>query len=277
MVARLRLYMKQQNEILHFSHANGFPSLSYKVMLKALEENYDVRWVEQLAHHPDFPVTDNWPHLVEELIHYFEENYDRPVIAVGHSLGGVLSFMLAKLRPDLVKQVILLDAPVLDKYGSVVVRIAKKLGLVDRITPAGRTQGRQEQWESFEHAIEYFKGKSLFKYVDERCLHDYVKHGTKPVENGIKLTFSANTEVKIYRTLPHNLHVNSKKLSVPAAMIYGHDSNVVVPLQLKFMKDKLGMYIDNLSGTHLFPLEQPESTAQKIHQTIEHLSKWKKK
>lgn len=266
-----------QKDILHFSHANGFPSLSYRVLLDALSEHYDVRWVDQMAHHPDFPVTDNWPHLVDELIHYFETSYDRPVIAVGHSLGGVLSFMVAKARPDLIKQVILLDAPVLDRLGSTVIRLAKTLGLVDRITPAGRTEGRQEVWESQAHAIEYFKGKSLFKYVDERCLKDYVTHGTKPCKQGVCLTFSANTEVKIYRTLPHNLHKKFKPLTVPSAMIYGTGSNVVMPMQLRYMKNKVGMYIDRLNGSHLFPLEHPEKSAEKIHQTIEHLSKWKKK
>ena len=266
-----------QKDILHFSHANGFPSQSYSVMLDELSKHYDVRWVEQMAHHPDFPVTDNWPHLVDELIHYFETRYDKPVIAVGHSLGGVLSFMVAKARPDLVKQVILLDAPVLDRVGSVVIRLAKTLGLVDYITPAGRTEGRQEVWESTLQAEQYFKGKSLFKHVDERCLKDYVKYGTQASSEGVQLTFSANTEVKIYRTLPHNLHRRSKALKVPSAMIYGTDSNVVMPMQLGYMKKKVGMHIGKLSGGHLFPLEHPEKSAEKIHQTIEHLSKWKKR
>jgi len=266
-----------QKDILHFSHANGFPSLSYSVMLQELSKHYDVKWVDQLAHHPKYPVTDNWPHLVDELIHYFEKNYDRPVIAVGHSLGGVLSFMVAKERPDLIKQVILLDAPVLGPIVSIIVRLAKVLGLVDHITPAGRTEGRQEQWLDHAEAVDYFKGKSLFKSVDPRCLYDYVTYGTAPFDGGVKLTFSANTEVKIYRTLPHNLHDNSSMLSVPSAMIYGVDSNVVMPLQLKYMKKNVGMMLDNIQGGHLFPLEHPETTAEKIHQTIERLSTWKKK
>jgi pimeloyl-ACP methyl ester carboxylesterase len=263
-----------QKDILHFSHANGFPSQSYKVMLNVLSEHYDVRWVDKMAHHPDYPVTDNWPHLMDELIHYFESNYDRPVIAVGHSLGGVLSFMVAKARPDLVKQVILLDAPVLDRLGSVVVRLAKTLGFVDYITPAGRTEGRQDRWDNTEQALEYFKGKSLFKKVDDRCLKDYIRYGTEPYDNGIRLTFCAHTEVKIYRTLPHNLHKKSKELKIPSAMIYGTDSNVVMPMQLTYMKNKVGMYIDKLTGSHLYPLECPEKSAEKIHQVIEHLSKW---
>jgi pimeloyl-ACP methyl ester carboxylesterase len=261
-----------QKDILHFSHANGFPSLSYRVMLDALSEHYQVHWIDQLAHNPDFPVSNNWTHLANELIHYFENNYDRPVIAVGHSLGGVLSFMVAKSRPDLIKQVILLDAPIPDGLSSIALKIAKKIGAMDRITPAGRTEGRKETWDDQLEAIEYFKGKSLFKYVDKRCLKDYVQHGTTQWNKGIKLTFNADTEVSIYRTLPDNLHKGKKRLTVPSALIYGTNSNVVQPLQLKFMKNTVGVYVDSMDGGHLFPLEQPEATAKIIQQTIEHLS-----
>lgn len=260
-----------QKDIIHFSHANGFPSLSYHVMLDALSENYDVRWVDQLAHNPDFPVTNNWPYLADELIHYFEENYDRPVIALGHSLGGVISFMVAKQRPDLIKQLILLDSPIADGFGSIALKIAKKIGVMDRITPAGRTEGRQETWDSHEQAVEYFSGKSLFKKVDRRCLQDYVIHGTAPWNNGIKLTFNVDTEISIYRTLPDNLHQGKKCITVPCALLYGSNSNVVGPSRLNYMKNKVGVYTDKMEGGHLFPLEYPEATAEKINQIIMYL------
>jgi pimeloyl-ACP methyl ester carboxylesterase len=261
-----------QKDILHFSHANGFPSKTYSIMLEQLKHHYDVRWIDQLAHHPSFPVTDNWDHLSNELEHYFEAHYDRPVIAVGHSLGGVLSYMLAKKRPDLVKKVILLDAPVLDRLGSGVVRLAKSLGFMDYITPAGRTDGRQEHWENKEEAEEYFKGKSLFKNVDSRCLKAYVQHGTQSCAKGICLRFKADTEVKIYRTIPHNLHRGQQRLAVPSAMIFGGQSNVVRGFQRRHMEKKVGMMLERMVGGHLFPLEYPEQTADKIHQIIQRLN-----
>ena len=259
-------------DILHFSHANGFPSKSYSVLLDRLNQHYDVNWIDQVAHDPNFPVTDNWEHLVNQLEQYFEAQYDRPAIAVGHSLGGVLSYMLAVRRPDLVKAVLLLDAPVLDPFTSNVVRLAKGLKFVDYITPAGRTNGRQEHWKDQNEAVEYFKGKSLFRQVDERCLRDYVRFGTEPCEAGICLTFKAETEVKIYRTIPHNLHRNRQQLSVPGAMIYGRQSNVVRTMQKRHMKRALGMALDWMQGGHLFPLEYPEQAADKIHQVLQGLN-----
>ncbi len=269
-----------KKDIIHFSHANGFPAKSYQAMFDALNEHYEIGYIETLAHNSNYPVSQNWPHLVDELIEYLQNTYDQPVIAVGHSFGAVLNYMAAQRRPDLIKQVILLDAPILERVGSLVVRLAKTLGFIDKITPAGRTEGRQETWPNQAQAIEYFKGKSLFKNVDERCLNDYVKFGTEPIigtgaDEGVRLRFKADTEVKIYRTIPHNLHRSYANLKVPGAMIYGRQSNVVRPFQVRYMRKSMGLYTCWLSGSHLFPLECPEVTAETIHQTIKKLATWK--
>ncbi|HUH57270.1 MAG TPA: alpha/beta hydrolase, partial [Pseudomonadales bacterium] len=71
--------------ILHFSHANGFPGGSYSALLAALSNDYDVRWTDRIAHHPDYPVNNNWLNLEQEMIANFERSYSEPIIAVGHS------------------------------------------------------------------------------------------------------------------------------------------------------------------------------------------------
>ncbi len=262
-------------DIIHFSHANGFPANSYNVLMDALSEHYELGYIPMLAHNSDFSVNDNWSDLADELIDYMEKNYQQPVIAVGHSFGGVLSYIAAKRRPDLIKKVILLDAPILERVFSMLVRLAKKFNFVDRITPAGRTLGRQEIWQDKIQALEYFKNKSLFRNADPRCLQDYVSHGTQTCDEGVRLCFEPATEIKIFRTVPHNLYRKNANVTVPCAMIFGRQSNVVRPFQLNYMRKNMGLYTTGLTGGHLFPLETPELAAQKIHQTIKALQTWK--
>ena len=95
-------------DILHFSHANGFPAGSYSTLLSYLSDDFEIGMIDRLGHHKDYPVTDNWSFLVKQLIDYFECTYTQPVYAVGHSLGGILSMMVATQRPDLVKGLIML-------------------------------------------------------------------------------------------------------------------------------------------------------------------------
>lgn len=254
-------------DILHFSHANGFPANTYEIMLGELELHFQIGTINTLAHNSDFPVNNNWSNLLDELELYMQSQYKQPVIAVGHSFGGVLSYMLACKRPDLIKQLIILDAPVLDPVASVFVRVAKKLSLMDKITPAGRTNGRQETWTDFSTAVEYFKGKRLFKHVDERCLNHYVEHGLQAHPEGLGLVFQANTEVSIYRTIPDNLY-KYPKANIPLSMIHGDKSDVVYKMQLNYMRNKLGFHTQEVKGGHLFPLEQPEMAARIILETI---------
>ena len=51
-----------------FSHGNSFPASTYRVMLDDLRQRgFAVNAIEKFGHDPKYPVTNNWPHLVEQL------------------------------------------------------------------------------------------------------------------------------------------------------------------------------------------------------------------
>ena len=255
-------------DILHFSHANGFPAGSYKTLFSYLEDEFQIGTIDRLGHHEDYPVTDNWAYLVQQLIDELEVSYQQPVYAVGHSLGGLLSMMVAAQRPDLVKGLIMLDAPFLTGFESKGLSWVKRLGLIDKVTPAGRTLGRQEQWDSLAQAEEYFRQKTLFKAFDPRCLSDYVAGGTVDIGEGKRqLHFDPATEISIYRTVPDNLH-KTPALQMPAAVFAGNCSDVFKKQHGARMQRQLGMRVEWVEGGHMFPLEQPQLTADLIKQYI---------
>lgn len=255
-------------EILHFSHANGFPAGCYDTLFSYLNGDFQIGTIDRLGHDENYPVSNNWDYLVLQLIDYFEHHYDRPVYAVGHSLGGVLSMMVAAQRPDLVKGLIMLDSPFLTAFEAFGVGMFKRFGYMDKITPAGRTLGRKEQWDSLEHAAHYFKNKKLFNAFDERCLKDYIEQGTTELGGGRRqLHFNAATEISIYRTIPNNLH-RTKRLPMPSAVIGGKYSDVFKKHHAYKMQRQLGMNVHWLEGSHMFPLEQPRATAELIKSNI---------
>lgn len=256
--------------ILHFSHANGFPGGSYQAIFDMLAQDYDVRYTDRIGHHAEFPVTNNWPNLERQMIQYFENTYTEPVIAVGHSLGGILSLRLADKRPDLVKAVVVLDVPALSAVEASGLRLIKWLGMMDKVTPASRMDGRRNLWKSEAEAVQYFRGKKLMSLFAERCLQDYVRAGTQACEGGLRLYFDPKVEQAIYRTIPDN-HVLRKPLAVPAAAIGGRESKVFNKSQAKRMKHKLKMKFAWLPGTHMFPLEHPQQTAHTIQQLLQEM------
>ncbi|WP_340638128.1 alpha/beta hydrolase [Salinicola tamaricis] len=126
---------------LVFAHANGFTGASYRTLLAPLDERFELHVLERLAHHPDFPVDRNWRSLCDEYLDAVRA-VGRPVIAVGHSMGGVLSIMGACRAPEHFRAVVALDPPLLIGRDALLLKLAKLTGFIDRITPAGKTLKR---------------------------------------------------------------------------------------------------------------------------------------
>ncbi|MNF43496.1 Alpha/beta hydrolase family protein [compost metagenome] len=248
---------------IFFAHANGFPSATYGKLFAALAPDFRVEHLEQHGHDPRFPVNDNWENLVDELIHHLQQ-HGEPVWGLGHSLGGVLHYHAALRRPDLYRGVVMLDSPVLTLADRIVIRAAKRFGFIDRITPAGRTLGRREEFGDFGEARDYFAGKALFRRFDPECLDAYVQHGLARQGEGLRLKFDAATEISIYRNVPHRTPGRPQQLEVPLALVRGRHSNVVLPHQTRFLKRVPRGECLSLPGGHMFPLERPQETAELI-------------
>ena len=256
-------------ELIHFAHGNGFPSLCYKQFLDQLAVRFDMCYVDRIGHNPDYPVTENWHNLVEEVIVSIEQQANQKVIAIGHSLGGVLSLLAAIERPDLFKAVVLLDSPLIGPLKSSMVRLAKALGVIDRVTPAYRTKGRRTYWQDHDQLLRYLKTRDLFKTFTDECLNDYIAYGLDLKEDGYHLKFDRHIEYQIYRTIPHVIPSFEGKLTVPAALLYGDRSTVVDRLDVRYMRNRFHIKSFKTKGTHLFPMEHPKSVAKQVIEAID--------
>jgi len=255
-------------EKIHFAHANGFPAKTYNKLFSFLEDDYEINYLERHAHNPKFPVTDGWERLRDELRDEIEKRYTEKIIGIGHSLGGILHFLVAVEKPELYKQIILLDAPIISRLSSIGVKTLKTLNLFERFSPSQMTRFRRNLWQSKQEVFEHFKEKPKFAAFDEDVLRDYAEHGTIETDRGLELFFKPSIEAKIYRALPHNLPKFRGRLKVPAAYIGGTHSQEARLARLSFMKKHLPFEFYFLEGSHLFPLERPQQTAEIIDKIL---------
>ncbi|MBA2494254.1 MAG: alpha/beta hydrolase [Acidobacteria bacterium] len=256
-------------QIIHFAHANGFPAKTYNKLFSYLEDDFEIGYLERHAHNPKFPVTDGWEFLKDELREEIKNRYDKPIIGVGHSFGGILHFLAAVENPELYRAVILLDAPLISRLSSAGIRILKKANLIDKFTPSRGTRFRRSVWQTKEEAFEHFRKKEKFAAFDPEVLRDYIKHGTIESENRVKLLFKPSVEAKIYQTLPDYLPKLRGKLKIPAFYIGGTDSREARLARLGFMRKNFPIKFRFIEGSHLFPLEKPEETAQAIKEIFD--------
>ncbi|MBE0623092.1 MAG: alpha/beta hydrolase [Burkholderiales bacterium] len=250
--------------ILHFSHANGFPADCYRKFFSYLEPDFRIGSINCIGHDPAYPVTDGWPHLLAQLIDHISTNYRSPVVGVGHSLGGYLTFMAAVQRPELFKCIILLDAPIIGYFTGAAFGMLKRLGMVDRLTPAHGTRERRRDWPSAEDMVAHFRRRKIFRNFDPDCLRDYAELGTERVGGHVRLLFDPEIEYSIYRSVPHDLVYYCSRLKVPAGFIGGRHSNVL--RQVGLTHTRRSFRVKRIEGGHLFPLERPQAAAEAVRQ-----------
>ena len=257
--------------LLHFTHGNSYPAGTYRQLLAALAQDFDVQSIDMLGHDPAFPVTDNWRRLVDELITRLE-TYGRPAILVGHSLGGMVSMMAARQRPDLARCVVMVDSPVVAGWRACVWRQIKRRGLGERYSPARLSSKRRHVFPDRQAAHAHYASKEIFARWAPGVLDDYLDHGLQPHPDGVQLRFSRDVETAIYRTLPHTMgHALDGKYPVPIGFIGGRASEELRRAGVDATRRLVGENLVMVDGGHLFPLEAPQDTARYIRDMIARL------
>ena len=260
--------------LLIFSHGNSFPASTYGVIFRSLEaRGFTVKAIEKFGHDPAYPVTSNWPYLVQQLADFSTQQVKKSgqaVFLVGHSLGGFLSLMCAALHPELggkkVRGVVLLDSPLIGGWRATGLSLAKRISLVGSVPPGVVSRKRKHQWSDVDEVLAHFRSKKAFARWNDEVLRDYIEQGTHD-EAGLRaLSFDRNVETAIYNTLPHNLDQLIKRhpLKCPVTFIGGRQSQEMkqagMALTEKVSKGRIMM----LDGSHLFPMEKPAATAAAI-------------
>ena len=264
--------------LIVFSHGNSFPASTYRVMLDSLRaRGFTVHAIEKYGHDLRYPVTDNWPHLVEQLAEFAAERVRTsggPVYLVGHSLGGILSVMAAARHPELARGVLMLDSPILSGWRATTVGVAKRTQMLGAFSPARVSRVRRNSWTSTDEAYEHFRKKKAFARWDPQVLRDYVTHGLYDEDDRRVLAFDRAVESAIYNTMPHHLGSLLRKhpLRCPAAFIGGRASVEMRQAGMGLTERVTQGRMMMLDGTHLFPMEKPLVTAAAVEAALRNLA-----
>jgi pimeloyl-ACP methyl ester carboxylesterase len=260
--------------LIVFSHANSFPAATYGVMFRSLRSRgFLVKAVEKFGHEVDYPATNNWPHLVQQLHDFAAREVDKagePAFLVGHSLGGFLSLMCAARHPQLARGVLLLDSPILGGWKAQALRAAKQTQLVGSISPGAVSRKRKNRWPSREAALEHFRHKKAFARWEPQVLSDYITHGTHDEDGERVLSFDRDVETLIYNTLPDNMDRLLKRhpLRCPVAFIGGLQSQEMKQVGMGMTQKLTEGRVMLMEGSHLFPMEKPVATAAAIEAAL---------
>ena len=102
------------------------------------------------------------------MVNHFRKQIKRPIIGVGHSMGGSQLVNLSLMHPRLFTSLILID-PVIQRLPS-----AK-----GNMGPAKASTNRRDRWPSRVAAEASFKRSKFYQSWDPRVLDLWVKHGLR--------------------------------------------------------------------------------------------------
>ena len=261
---------------LVFSHGNSFPASTYRLLHDEWRaRGWQVHAIEKLGHDPAYPVSDNWPHLVQQLQDFTQSiaaQHNTQVYLVGHSLGGFLSALAGVRIPHLVRGVLLLDSPLIGGWRAQLLRWAKRSGRIHAYSPGAISQRRRVLWDSEDDAMTHFLDKGKFARWHPEVLRDYVAHGTHAIGEGGQraLSFDRDIETAIYNHLPHVMPhlLGSGPLPFPVGFIGGEQSKEVRKVGLGLTRRITQGRIQMVKGSHLFPMESPLETAAMVDEWL---------
>lgn len=257
---------------VQFSHANGFPSPCYRYLFSLLPE-YQFSFVEKMGH-GDYPLAGDIKNYAHELINDIRSKNNPPLIGVGHSAGAVVTLLAAAEAPELFQHVILLDPVLFSKRKRFALKLVKHIGLMDKVTPAGRAEKRRMHFATKAEARSYFENKSLFQSFHPQCFDDYIEFGLEPCAEGFRLAISPEIEADVFRNVL--LQTSTALKQVHGTVIYGQNSDLFQHSDQQYWQRNFpNMQLLPFDGGHLFPFEQPEETAAQLKRIITRMNELK--
>ena len=264
-----------------FAHANGFPAGTYEPLFEAWRAaGWRVEAPARLGHDPRYPVTSNWPRLRDQLVDFVEGRGLQGAVLVGHSLGGVVSLLAACRRPGLAAGLVMLDSPVVAGWRAHGVHAAKRLRFIERVGPGKVSRGRRHEWPTRAAVHAHFAAKPVFARWDPRMLAAYIQAGfdeaEAPAAEGtgaarrVVLGFRREIETRIYNTLPHHVSrlLERAPPHCPVGFIAGTRSAEMRQGGSAASRALAGERWRWIEGTHLYPMERPDETAQLVLELI---------
>ncbi len=239
-----------------FVHATGFHGLVWRPVAVALGDRLHC-WAVDLSFHGDSTGTEvdtlHWSIFGRDVL-AVADWLPRPLIGVGHSLGGAAIVLAEMARPGTFDRIVLYEPAIPDS-------VARET-LPQMITT---TQRRRTSFDSQADAIENFAAKKPTSDMSLAALQAYVEHGFRTEPGGTTITIKCepDIEAEIYLcTDAFDLHTLLQPLGCPVTLITGSESLDMHIDMVGLTSSRLDAPVRTLVGAgHFGPMQAPEDFA----------------
>lgn len=258
---RLKYIKKGSSRPLLLFHANGFSAGSYAPLTDHLANHgFHVHALNFMGHGGSDSTTDfhNWEFFGRQAAAFAEHlGYER-FFAVGHSIGGA-SLLLA--TPSMEGRLVagaLLDptvfSPLTSRFASLIPNPLAALA-----------EKRRREFKDLRVVSRSFRMNPLFKQWHPASFQGYLETAFEATNAGYRLCLDPKIEAKIFRSFHAGQWRVFRTVKKPLLIITAHKSDVTPNSAAKnLLKSHTKSRWIKHSGTHCFPMEDPEGVGREI-------------
>jgi len=258
--------------VYHVLHGNGFCSRTLEPLAACVSP--EGQWLfTDLPGHGISPTPQesepDWNEMADLVARSLRERASGPVIGVGHSMGGVVTLLAAAAYPSLFQRIILLDPVLFTAEVLLGQRLLRRSGLWRRTALVKAVSARRRQWSGCESMVDGLRGKSLYRDWHPLALQRFSEFGTKESPEGISLACDPRWEAAIFGSYPRRLLSSIRRVSCRVDVVMATKSYPFIKRSVeRAQRVNKNFRAHVFDGSHCFPMENPEATAQLINRIL---------
>jgi pimeloyl-ACP methyl ester carboxylesterase len=260
---------------LHFLHANGYPPACYKPLLELFTAHYHAfgMSLRPLWNGSNPADINDWNPLSEDLLMFLDEQKVNRLIAIGHSIGAIVTLRAALMEPNRFKALVLIEPVLFPLYFMLEWNLARAFGLGHQLHPKidGALKRRRE-FDGLDQVFSGYRRRAIFRFFSDENLRTFILGMTKPKtindgktssKEGYELAYSPEWEARIYYTgIWHDwdLWQSIPRLNIPTLILRGRETDTFwesTARSVRKRNPKINIVTLERS-THLLPLEKPQ-------------------
>lgn len=258
--------------VAHLLHGNGFCASTLLPFTSHLPADWTLLFTDVPGHgrspQPDHQMPD-WQAMAACIGDGLAQRADKPVIGIGHSMGGVLTLLLAAARPELFSRILLLDPVLFSPEVLLFQQVARKTGLWKRTALVRNVAARRRIWPDAASMLQDLQRKSLYRNWHPQALQAFIDGGVQPHADGVQLSCAPAWEASIFGSYPRGLWHAVHRVSVPVDILVASDSyGFIERAARRAARANPCIQWQVYEGSHCFPMEQPERAALSVMNLI---------
>jgi pimeloyl-ACP methyl ester carboxylesterase len=257
---------------LLFLHATGFNSQTYVPLLALLPPDIRAAAWDLRGHgHNPLPADPaklvSWQTYADDVIDALAALRQGPLVLAGHSMGAVVSLLVAARRPDLVRSVMMIDPPMPPRRFRLYAHLPGGITLMRAQVPIAKAAGkRRAVFPSQAAALAAYAGRGAFKTWQPGFLEHYLEAGLTPLPDGrLTLACTPAWEQATFAAFRHDAWGALKKIRMPLHLLVGAQRSTVAAVLPAFRRAAPSAAIETIPGTtHFIPMENPALVADRL-------------